>query len=74
MGCFSSDTKPKEVGTYGYVRRDESQEALDFALNNKGEDRLVSQIELHISCADLKNVDVGSLTDSACVLYIKDNK
>ena len=74
MGCFSSDTKPKEAGLYGHIMPQESQEALKFALNKGGEEALVSQLLLHISCRKLKNVDVGSLTDSACILYMKDKR
>ena len=75
MGCFAtSDTKHKEKGIYGYNRPEESQEAINFALNKGEEAGLASQLEVHISCTNLKNVDVGSLTDSACVLYVKDSK
>ncbi len=74
-GCFSaSDTRPAQSATYGAAPTSENQEALKFALNRGGEEGLVSQIELHMSCAGLKNVDVGSLTDSACVVYMKNNK
>ncbi len=74
MGCFASDTKPKETGLYGHMMPEETQEALNFAMNRPGEEGLVTQVELHISCTDLKNVDAHSLTDSACVVYLKNNK
>jgi len=74
MGCFTSDTKPKESGTYGLQMPMDTQEALNFALNRGAEEGLVSQVALHISCSDLINVDKTSLTDSACVVYLKNKK
>jgi hypothetical protein len=35
------------------------------------QDDLSMNLELSISCQNLINVDVGSLTDAACVLYLK---
>lgn len=36
----------------------------------KGDDSLSMQLELHFACTDLKNMDVGSLTDSAVAVYM----
>ena len=74
MGCFSSDTKPKMEGVHGRACNEELQEAVNFVINQGAEEGLVSQVELHLSCTDLKNMDVGSLTDSACVVHIKNHK
>ena len=74
MGCFSSDTKPKMSGTYGRSEHEEVQDAVNFYLNQGAEEGLVSPVEIHLSCKDLKNMDVGSLTDSACVVRLKTRK
>ena len=75
MGCFQSDTKPRAQGIYGFAKADEADAALRMALDKgAGDQALVQKLELHFSCTNLKNVDIGSLTDSACVLYCKDPK
>lgn len=74
MGCFASDTKPKAAGIHGQAVHGEVQEAVNFVLNQGAEEGLVSQVELHLACSDLKNMDVGSLTDSACVVRLKTHK
>jgi hypothetical protein len=52
----------------------EVHDAVNFVLNQGAEEGLISQVELHLSCTDLKNMDVGSLTDSACVVFMKTHK
>ena len=74
MGCFSSDTKPKSAPTYGFVKQEELQDAVHFALNKGEDDNLSMQLELNLACNNLKNMDTISLTDSACVAYLKDKK
>lgn len=74
MGCFSSDTKPNPKGIHGQAMSGEVQEAVNFVLNQGAEEGLISQVELHLSCTNLKNMDVGSLTDSACVIRMKTHK
>ncbi len=74
MGCFTSDTKPKTAPTYGFAKQEELQEALRFALNKGEEEDLSMQLELHLACANLKNMDRVSLTDSACAVYLKDKR
>jgi hypothetical protein len=74
MGCFTSDTKPKAKGIHGQSTCGEVQEAVNFVLNQGADEGLVSQIELHLACTNLKNMDVGSLTDSACVVRMKTHK
>ena len=74
MGCFSSDTKPKTSATYGFAKQEEIQEALNFALNKGEEEGLSMQLELHLACSKLKNMDTFSLTDSACVVLMKDKR
>ena len=74
MGNYESDTKPKAEGIYGSSPPEEIKEVVDFAMRKGAEKGIVSQVELYISCKDLKNVDVSSLTDSACVVYLMDNK
>jgi len=74
MGCFVSDTKPKATGIHGQAVRGEVQEAVNFVLNQGAEEGLISQVELHLACSDLINMDVGSLTDSACVVRLKTHK
>lgn len=72
MGCMSSDTNPHAKAIQGFEKIEDSKEALKFALAKEGEADLVTQVEIFLSCTELKNVDVTSLTDSACVLYMKD--
>jgi len=74
MGCFASDTKPKARGIHGRAMQGEVHDAVNFVLNGGAEEGLISQVELHLSCTSLKNMDVGSLTDSACVVYMKTHK
>eukprot|EP00826_Nyctotherus_ovalis_P019093 TRINITY_DN1582_c0_g1_i42.p1 TRINITY_DN1582_c0_g1~~TRINITY_DN1582_c0_g1_i42.p1 ORF type:complete len:444 (+),score=115.15 TRINITY_DN1582_c0_g1_i42:120-1451(+) len=74
MGCFTSDTKPKAAGIHGHSMRGEVQEAVNFVLNQGVEEGLISRVELHLACTKLKNMDVGSLTDSACVVHLKTHK
>lgn len=74
MGCFNSDTKPKASATYGFAKQEDIQEALEFALNKGEGENLSMQLELHLSCANLKNMDTFSLTDSVAVIYLKDKK
>lgn len=74
MGCFMSDTKPKSEGTHGQAMSGEVQEAVNFVFNKGAEEGLISQVELHLACTNLKNMDVGSLTDSACVIRMKTHK
>lgn len=74
MGCFTSDTKPKAAGIHGHSMRGEVQEAVNFVLNQGAEEGLTSRVELHLACTKLKNMDVGSLTDSACVVHLKTRK
>lgn len=74
MGCFQSDTRPKTQGVHSHSMPGEVQEAMNFAINRNMQEGLIAQIELHLSCANLKNMDTISLTDSVCVVSIKDNK
>jgi len=74
MGCFASDTKPKSAPTYGFAKQEELTDALKFALNKGEEEGLSMQLELHLECKNLKNVDRTSLTDSACVVYLKNKR
>ena len=74
MGQQVSDTKPKTQGIYGTTILEEVKEAVNFARNRGTTKGIISEIELHISCTNLKNVDVGSLTDSACVVFVKNKK
>eukprot|EP01022_Parablepharisma_sp_SALTPOND_P033544 TRINITY_DN88983_c1_g1_i1.p1 TRINITY_DN88983_c1_g1~~TRINITY_DN88983_c1_g1_i1.p1 ORF type:complete len:667 (-),score=68.56 TRINITY_DN88983_c1_g1_i1:61-1941(-) len=72
-GCFAtSDTKPKSDATYGFSGNgNELDDAIQHALQGKDEDNLSMELELHFSCIDLKNMDTGSLTDSAIAVYLK---
>ncbi len=67
MGCFTSDTKPRTEGVYGTMQEEE-------AATGEQEQGLVMRLEIHVACKDLKNMDVLSLTDSACVLFQKNQK
>ncbi len=76
MGCFAtSDTKPKESATYGFAKQEDLQDAIRYTTHNTlGDENLSMQIELHLACTNLKNMDVVSLTDSVCVVYLKEKQ
>ena len=48
----------------------EVNEAVNHALQGKSEEGLSMELELHFACTNLKNMDVGSLTDSAVAVYM----
>lgn len=73
MGCISSDTRARSSAIRQSDKGD-IDDAIGLVLNQGEKEGLMSQVELHLSCTQLKNMDVGSLTDSACVVHLKDSK
>ena len=73
MGCISSDTRERSSAIRQSDKGD-IDDAIGLVLNQGEKEGLMSQGELHLSCTQLKKMDVGSLTNSACVVHLKDNK
>jgi len=45
-------------------------DAVQHGLKGNNDEGLSMQLELHFACTNLKNMDIGSLTDSAVAVYI----
>lgn len=76
MGCFAtSDTKPKALAIGSEQKSNDLDRAMRFAMQKGGEmdSGLSMQLELHFSCQNLKNMDVGSPTDSAVAVYMRNS-
>jgi len=51
--------------------RPDLDEAIQHAIQGLPEEGLQMKLSLHFACANLKNMDIGSLTDSVVVVYMK---
>jgi len=49
----------------------ELDDAIQHALKGNQDDNLSMELELHFACKNLKNMDIGSETDSAIAVYRK---